>query len=158
MKPSKGEIETLLAEGRLDRAIELLRGVPDRSPRDSRYLAWLEQRRGDYEGSTRTLERLLVEHPDDREAQLLAASASWHAGRLGEARSALERLASRTGDDPQLAARVAGDLGTLTEVMRELEPVAAAERRLETAFWASVVLVAGVALWNVLRALRKDRG
>ncbi len=147
-------VEEDVRAGHLDRAIESLRADARRGADASRYLAWLEQRRGEFEASRETSEALTAADSGDFEAQLLAAYAAWFEGDLSAARSGLEQVIQATVGGGELGERARRSLESLEQQKLELVPVAAASRRLDSQFGITIVLLATLAAIAVVRSLR----
>jgi len=151
-------VERLLQQGDLDAAIEAQRGGAARDPAEAKLLAWLEQRRGDYEASVRTLDSLLREHPNDGEARLGRARGLWQAGDLAGAEASLARIVADGGDGDAVTEQARSELASLRAHLEELAPVAAAARRLEAAFWIGIVLLGILVLASLRRVTRPLTG
>ncbi len=138
------QIEALVDDGKLDAAIAALHDVPPDDADAILYRAFLEQRRGDFGASVRTLEARIACAPHDGGAWLQRGYAHWLAGELVDARRDLAHVAAQRGGDEgddTLADRAQRDRDALDAQIRELEPVAAAAAHLDSAFIASLVVV-----------------
>ena len=148
------DLAELLRCGELDRAILQLRSDPARTAADARTLAWLEQRRGEFETSVRTLDAVLAGDARDVEARSLWASGQWLAGNLQAAETALAEVAALESGPEATIERAREDLVSLREERSALVDVRAAERRLDGWFIACVVLVSVLVLVAACRASR----
>ena len=145
------DVAALLEPGELDQAIAELRSGG--RAEDLLTLAWLEERRGDFEASLATLDRLAAGGELAPGARMLRARVLWLKSDLAAAREELAAIASSAPEDVAETAR--SELEILTASLVEREPVAEAARRLDVAFWTSVALVVALVAARSLRSIRR---
>ena len=145
------DVAALLEAGELDLAIAELRAAG--RAEDLWTLAWLEERRGDFEASLRTLDRLGADGEIAPGARMLRARVLWQKGEVAAARDELGAIAASAPEDVAETAR--SELQILTASIAEREPVAAAARRLDVAFWTVAALVVALLAARFVVPLRR---